>query len=445
MLLRMKRMDRAMNRLSINLVLCVGLLIPLVINAQENEVRADVTASLEQQDAYWVGQQLTINLDLKTTGFSFSNTHFNLPEVKNAFLMQTDTTTIKLSEQKEGQDWQIIRYPLALYPQQSGLLKIPPIDVRFSTSAGYGSTVKAFEFQTGPLELTVTLPPGVDEGEMVVSTPSFQLDHEWQGAPETAKTGDAFTLTVKRRASDISAMLMPALPVYETNGLAVYPQAPDVKDETERGSLVGERIDTNIWVAEKAGNYTIPGIRFQWWDPVQQELKQQVIPGIKLEIEPGPNDSPVADNDLKTEAPSDQPLAWLMLLMAVILSGMLWRRSAKAQDVEGLIDEKTAFATLQKACKNNQADKTHSALYAWIRLCSPLTGPNSQTTTLTGFARSIADKQLEKDVQHLQTMMIKNPDQWQGQSLLISLKRVRRNIHSQKTVQSKIHLAPLNP
>ena len=124
--------------------------------AQENDIQATVAVSIQQQGEYWVGQQLTIDLDLKTTGFSFSDTHFNLPEVSNAFLMQTDTTTIKLSENQGGESWQIVRYPHALYPQKSGLQKVPPISVRFSSSAGYGTPVKDFEFQTEPLELTIT-------------------------------------------------------------------------------------------------------------------------------------------------------------------------------------------------------------------------------------------------------------------------------------------------
>ena len=52
-----------------------------------------MSISVEQDQDIWAGQQVTLDLDLKTTGFSFSNTHFNLPEVSGAFLMQTDTTT----------------------------------------------------------------------------------------------------------------------------------------------------------------------------------------------------------------------------------------------------------------------------------------------------------------------------------------------------------------
>ena len=188
-----------------SLILC--LLLPLSGRAQDDGVKAAADVNMRQDQEIWAGQQVTINLDIKTTGFSFSDTHFNLPEVEGGFLMQTDSTTIKLSENKDGESWQILRYPFSLFPQKSGELTIPPISVRFSTSAGYGSEKKNFEFETDVLTLSVKLPPGVGEDEIVITTREFDLKHSWQPESDRVKAGDAFTLTVERRAGDISAML----------------------------------------------------------------------------------------------------------------------------------------------------------------------------------------------------------------------------------------------
>jgi len=305
-------------------IFLVGLVSPVAVMAQAdevqaNEVRADVTISIQQSDDIWAGQQVTLNLDLKTTGFSFSNSHFNLPEVSGAFLMQTDTTTVRMSERIDGETWQTIRYPLALYPQKAGRLEVPSINVRFNTSSGFGSTAKAFEFQTEPLELTIKLPPGVKDGDLVVTTTSFELDHDWKPQSATAKTGDAITLTVTRRARDISAMLLPPLPVYRTRGLAAYLQAPEVSDKSNRGDLTGERIDSIIWVVEKPGLYDIPGIRFQWWDPNNRELKQQIIPGLNLDILPSAADSATADISEQSGQP-DKGFLWLLTTALMVFA-----------------------------------------------------------------------------------------------------------------------------
>ena len=406
--------------------------------AQGTDVKARVVISVQQVQAIWAGQQVTLNLDLKTTGFSFSNSHFNLPEVSSAFLMQTDTTTIKFTENIDGETWQIVRYPLALYPQQAGLLEIPSINVRFSTSAGFGSTEKDFEFQTEPLKLTIKLPPGVKDGDLIVTTTDFKLDYDWQPATGAVHTGDALTLTVRRRAKDISAMLLPPLPVYRQVGLATYPQAPEVSDKTNRGDLTGERTDSIIWVVEKPGVYDIPGIRFQWWDPHSQELKQQIIAGMHLEILPPPAGKNTADSSNIPMQPRNYLLWLLTIVIIAITAVLLWLRFGNKQQEQAVDTEKSTFKTLHNACQSNRPAQAYAAMYAWLAW-----HPGSQS--LSEFWHACNDAQLTTELKLLQEALVSSRSNWQGAALLTALRRIRRKLHKQNIVQSKAHLAPLNP
>ncbi len=434
-----------MNRAVLHTLLLIGLLLPLGVNAQENDVLADVAISVEGNGDIWTGQQVTVNLDLKTTGFSFSNTHFNLPEVPGAFLMQTDTTTVKFTESIGGQTWQIIRYPLALFPQKAGLLEIPPISVRFSTSQGFGSVDRAFEFQTRSLQITANSPPGVRKGDRVITTSFFQLDHVWQPESGTAKIGDALTLTVSRAAKDISAMLLPPLPVFRTEGLAAYPQTPELNDKSNRGSLTGERSDTIVWVVEKPGLYEIPGIRFQWWDPKSQDLKQQVVPGLSIEILPSAQDK-ITSPGSAGPALTNKLLAWIVAAtFAVLVILFLWLRIGANYRPQASSTEKYSFSTLVKACKNNQAAQTYSALHAWLDWHPRTHSETSRPLSLSEFARTCDDIQLLAEFECLQEALVTADTSWQGDELLTSLRRKRHKMNKQKTVASQAHLAPLNP
>lgn len=427
------------------LVFLLGFLLPVPLQAQDDEVMAGVDLGVQQDQELWMGQQITLNLDLKTTGYSFSNTHFNLPEVDGAFLMQTDTTTIKLSEKIDAQDWQIVRYPLALYPQKSGRLDIPPINVRFKTSAGFGSTVKTFEFQTKPLELAIKSPPGVNQGDLVVTTSSFQLDHDWQPASGIARTGDAITLTVTRSAGNISAILLPPLPVFETPGLAAYPQTPQIVDKTDRGDLTGERVDSIIWLVEKPGEYTIPGIRFQWWDPVRQELRQKIIEGINLSIPPSLSDSNVAA-DIETPVPNSRNFTlFFTFVIAAVLSYALWLLNRRKTGDPDQLNERTSFARLKKTCLSNKACESHDAIYAWLACFPPASERAGRPATLGELANLLNDSQLATELENLQKAVISSDQNWQGKVLFDLLKRIRSKIRTHKIVQSESHLAPLNP
>jgi hypothetical protein len=244
------------------------------------EERADVSLSLGATTEPWTGEQTTLYLDLKTPALSFSNVFFDLPEVPGALMLRTDTTTIKLSEQRDGEAWQVLRYPIALFPQQAGSLTVPVFEVRFETSAGFGSEPASHVLQTQSVMLTVRQPPGLDPGSVVVTTPNYTLTSEWTVPPEPIRAGDAVTLTVERRATGLSAMLLPALPVFDTEGLAAYPAAPEVRDQTNRGSLVGERTDRITWIIENAGDYALPAVAFRWWDPGREALRTLRVEGV---------------------------------------------------------------------------------------------------------------------------------------------------------------------
>jgi hypothetical protein len=350
-----------------------------------------------------------------------------------------------MTKKIDNRDWQVLRYPLALYPQRAGLLEVPPIDVRFVTSAGFGTPRKSFEFKTEPTQLTITLPPGVKQGDLVVTTDSFKLDYDWQPATGAANTGDAVTLSVMRKAGGISAMLLPPLPVFRVDGLAAYPQTPGVKDRTNRGDLTGERSDAITWVVEKPGIYEIPGIRFQWWDPASRELKQQVVPGLSLDIQSTTPEGLIPATAEESGSYLRQfSTPWLFGvagLLVVVCWLIFWRRR-RSNDLQ---NEKSAFTGLARACKDNHAGDAYSALHAWIGYFPGTVKLHTRPVTLAEFARMCEDRQLDHDLQELQEALVSSTGGWQGHELLQSLQRVRRSISRQKTLRSKGRLAPLNP
>ncbi|MGD9022108.1 MAG: hypothetical protein PVF46_09945, partial [Lysobacterales bacterium] len=399
-----------MNRFLLTATAIAGVLMSPLAFTSGGGVESAVAISIQAGQETWAGQQVTVDLDLKTTGYSFSNAHFNLPEVAGAFLMQTDTTTLKLTERINGTSWQIVRYPLALYPQKSGRLIIPPIDVRFTTSAGFGSAEMAFELQTEALELNVSLPPGAKEGALLVTTASFELDHSWQPVSGTASIGDAFTLTVTRRVKNISAMLLPPLPVFQIEGLSVYPQAPEINDRTSRGDLTGERIDSVIWIVEKPGSYAIPGTRFNWWDPEREELQQRIVPGLSIQATAPATRAGSLDQLADDETGPSRLYPALLIALAGMLGIFTWLR-IRHRD-RNTQPEKAAFSRLLKACRNNQPGQAYDAVHEWLGFYPAATG--RKYATLDAFARAWRMENLARESERLQQALTADDTQWRG-------------------------------
>jgi hypothetical protein len=72
-------MKRKIAKMTRSWLFLVFILISSQLTVADDELHTNVVISVQQDAEIWTGQQVTLNLDLKTTGFSFSNTHFNLP------------------------------------------------------------------------------------------------------------------------------------------------------------------------------------------------------------------------------------------------------------------------------------------------------------------------------------------------------------------------------
>ena len=262
-------------------------------NAASDELQGEIRFEPARGEAVWVGQEVELNLELWTNGFSFSDQLFILPEVKGGYLVQADSTTVKLSENRGDGQWQALRYSLLFYPQREGRLEVPPFAVQFSASAGFGSEPVRFVFRTPPVTVEARLPPGAERSGLLVTTRSFSMEASWtpripaDGALEL-KVGDSLALEVKRQAEDVPGMVFAPLPDFSIAGLAAYPDPPIVKDRVNRGSLTGSRTDSIVFICEREGHYRIPELRFQWWDPGREVLSEKVIPSLELDVSVNP-------------------------------------------------------------------------------------------------------------------------------------------------------------
>jgi hypothetical protein len=418
--------------------------------------QAEVRFFAEPQETLWVGEEATLNLELWSDGFSFGGQTFSLPEVKGAFLMQPDATTVKLSERRGGTTWQGLRYPLLLFTQRGGRLEVPPFDISFEVSTGFGQPVSKFEFRTPPLTVEARLPPGVQQGELLVTSSAVDFESSWTPQPAgdeplQLRVGDALSLRVERRAERVPGMVFPPLPVFEVEGLAAYPDKPRVADRVDRGALVGMRSDSIIYICEQEGRYELPAIRFQWWDPQRQALSEQLVEPLTVEVVANPafgaGPAPGAGAD---EIPARRFGAWKTLGAALLALALLlypgrrlarrlgagwraWRARVEA-------GEAWAFGRVRRACRGSDAGEAYRAISTWLGRI----GGAGRMTTLTELARVLGDDGLSEHSRQLQVAMLNQGEaSWNGPKLIGALQRARNRLfHSEGSSGS---LRPLNP
>jgi hypothetical protein len=414
-------------------------------------LKGDVRIAAAGEGLYWAGQERELYLELWTNGFSFAGQQFVLPEVHGGFLLQPDSSTVKLTENRRGESWQGLRYTLLLYPQLGGKLVVPSFRVSFEASSGFGREQRRFEFRTEPLTLEAQMPPGAPAGGLLVTTTSFDLAADWSPAgPADGKlsllVGDALTLTVERTASAVPGMVFPPLPDIEIDGLASYPAAPNVRDRVNRGDLVGSRVDSLTLVAEREGEFTLPEIRFGWWDPGRETYAEKVIGAVDLTVAPNPAMPETAASATGGGPAGPAKKAWwfigMALLAAAVAARWLWPRLSRQIRYRRAGRRKTeawAFGQLVKDCRAGSAVEAYRAATLWLQRF-----PHAGARTLTEWAERVGNDALGRAAADLQRHVAGlSAGEWRGRELAELLEQSRNQ--SRQASRGKSSLHPLNP
>ena len=425
----------------------IKLVIALVIQVNpveaQTELQGSVRSALDVEPPLWVGQGVRLTIDMLSTGFIFSNQDYDVPDVPGALVLQTNRSAVNLTEREDGETWQVLRYEMRVYPQRAGEVAIPPIDVSFSVSAGFGQEESTFRFQTEELRLVAMLPPGVGPGMPLVTADSLEVSQVWEPERTDVMVGDALRRSVTLHADGIPGMVLPPLSVPDIDGMGVYPADPGVTTTSNRGRLRGERTDVQDLVFEQPGEYEIPGYEIQWWQPTREELTVVEIDSLGLAVAP----NPALEAAVKGQRDSavDPGKYGLWLLLVLILAVVIFRTwptisSWLVQWCRRRSESEPAhFRRLAKACRGRDPATAYMMLSRWL---ARWFGPGTPAT-LAWFAGKMGDPILAAELERLQTAVTERDRNWNGRRLYRSLSKARR-ILSAGERSAPMTLPPLN-
>lgn len=250
---------------------------------------AKVRASLATHGDLWVGQRMTLVVELLAPGYFAGSAAFDLPNAPGLLLAPPEGHPVVSSETIDGTSYTVQRHELAAFARKPGEQTIPPFTVRFSFKRNpLDKEAIAAVVKTAPVSFTVKLPSGAENLGNVISARDLKVEETWKPEPGKVKAGDAFTRTITFTAPDVPAMAFPPFPAGKIDGLGIYPKPPEVLDQSDRGSLTGKRRDTITYVCQRAGEFTIPAARLTWFDLDAQQLQTIDFPARTFQVAPNP-------------------------------------------------------------------------------------------------------------------------------------------------------------
>ncbi|MCP3749338.1 BatD family protein [Pseudomonas sp. SBB6] len=363
---------------------------PISLQIQANEVSREnqgpvfIDASLDQPQVY-VQAQAVLTLSIYHSVPLYDDSSLSPLQLDNAKvepLGESRTFEKVIDGVRHG----VIEMRYAIYPQQSGDLKIPALN--FSATAAQNDAEqelnspragKQVQVSSTPLVLTVDpIPADYPANAPWLPANSLTLEEHWSPDPAQQQTqiGDSLTRTVILQAEGLSSAQLPPLPGTEVTGLRRYPDQPQLRNQVNDRGLLGVREEREALVPTHSGRLELPSQEVVWWNTREDHLERSSLPARSLQIEDNPAlsaDKPASVDPVTVQTHLLWPwqLSTLVLALTTLLGFALWWRArsqpAVLRAAQTGPSPRTLLDDLKRACQANDPQATRQALDAWAR------------------------------------------------------------------------------
>lgn len=348
----------------------------------QQEPKVDVRVEVDPPSPY-VGQQVRYRLVLYTQTDISAFNPLGLPDFRGFWAREVELP------QRSRPDWvdvggerfgKVVMLQRALYPLQSGQIKIEPIDVelvlRVADAGFFGPFGRDVPKTIRTRETVVDvrpLPPAPPGFAGVVGdlSATAALDRERVEVGQAA----TYQLTVESRAN-LQGLAAPELDL--PAGLVAYPPRPESSERLTGGSLLARRTWSYVLVPSQVGDFEIPPVRLTRFDPAAREYRTEEASGVRLEVVAGVDSTSAPAPTPTVEAPtvpspSDTPHLLLGLAIGLgalaLLAGgfLLGRRSGVPRlDARPRVDLEKALRSAAESAPREAAEAFYSAWRAFL-------------------------------------------------------------------------------
>lgn len=263
----------------------------LILTGPANYSKAEASAQISCKEAeVWRGERLKFFIELRADGVFSGAASFDIPEIPNTIVTRVGNPVIG-SYTENGTEFFTQLHEFALFTQTDGPLEIPPITARFSHKKGYTGDDFEVSHQTRTHSINVKRPPGSEGLGFVVTTDSLIITETWEPEQTEPKIGSVLKRTITQHAVDVTGMALCPFPADAPAGIRVYTEQAEITDKTDRGEFTGSRVDTVTYLVQEPGHYTLPVIRYDWWNPKSQTLESIILEPVSFSISAPPSET----------------------------------------------------------------------------------------------------------------------------------------------------------
>lgn len=337
-----------------------------------------------------VGEPLVVTVTVYTSTWFTQPPVFSEIQIRGAVMTKLETNGGSKSVTIGRKQYPAIEQRFVVYPSIVGENNLPAIEIITTAppEGGYKGIERTIE--TKPRTFEVLPPPeGVDTSNWL-SAYDIKLTETWDRPLEGLKAGDILERRITIKAQGALAAFIPPIVPDKPDFGTIYPQQAILGNRQGQTLFDGTRTEILTYLLEEEGSFSIPKIRFQWFNLRTRELAIDSLKTINLEIASNPDLEFILSRQKElqeelaketevveeTEEPFEfMGLNWWQLLLVILavigLLTMLYRwikkMEFKRQQAKKakLQSEPYLFKELEEACKGNDLQASIRALAHW--------------------------------------------------------------------------------
>ncbi len=339
----------------------------------ENKLTIDT--KVEQGKQQIVGQPIVITIEIATERWFAKGTEVKSFELADTIILANSDVSINGSKRVNGQTWSTQTREITLYPRREGNYNLPSIEIQISVNTENDGIVEG-TIKTVPQRFTISLPEELSKIESFIVSPQVSIEiatddqnHNINSDESNYLIGSAISQTVTVIAQNAPAMMIPPIKRTELTGLSIYQKTPQVFDETNRGELIGTRIEKFTYIFEKSGKYEIPEQIIFWWDTSSNELQEIIIPSLLFNVGKGKITDKIETNAFHINIKFS---LWLIIVAIIIsIAFVLFRFKSNLTKLYANIthlEQRSAKKAFLQAVSNHQYIGAIDCLYKYSLL-----------------------------------------------------------------------------
>ena len=233
------------------------------------------------KESVYVQEQLLFTRRLVySNGVQLYNEIPGPPKIANALVLILGETRSGTTE-RNGKKYGVVEQRFAIFPEMSGKLEIPAIDITASVRLIERGRVSRKGVRVSTTDLLVNVMPVPEvypEEAPWLPAQAIILTQTLEPGVSKANVGDTLQRRIQVRIDGNTGSILPSLNAQPSESLfSIYPTAPSIKDDTSGDSVIGFRTESSSIVPLQPGQLSLGETSITWWDTVSNEVRISVL------------------------------------------------------------------------------------------------------------------------------------------------------------------------